>query len=385
MIVIRLQNKERLLLGVLYLGFISLGLPDQLLGIAWPEMRVEFSQPLDSAGILVTSHTLFSALSGYFSGYLVQRLRTITILMFSALLTVVGLSAYGLGHSWWVLVLAALPLGLGAGAIDSALNNYVARHYSPKHMNWLHGCWGIGATLGPVVLTTVLALNAGWRVGYLLIAALQLGLVAVFASTRHWWQAPSQAAVAPGSPRLRHSLDTVLSCLFFFVYVTVEVCIGLWFYTVLVEGQGLAKPVAGAMITAYWGSLTLGRFLMGLLAQRFSPKTIVTASLLQSLAAMALLAVPVVPVQATGLVLAGLGLAGIYPSMMNEAYRRFSPETAQVLIGQQVGAACLGFALLVPVIGMVLQRVGLGALIPVLALLLLCLLAFDCRLRRLSQ
>lgn len=377
-------TKKLLILAVLYLGFISLGLPDQILGVAWPSMRLEFAKPLDYAGILVSIYTVFSAISGYLGGYFISKFSLRRILIVSSFLTVVGIFGYGMSPNWYVVILFAVPFGLGAGAIDSALNNYVAINYSSKHMNWLHGFWGIGSTLGPLILTGVFAMGLSWRIGYFTIASIQLLLVLIFILTRNLWNEDKKIE----KPVLKNtniaSVGTFLSALFFFLYVSTEASIGLWYYSVLVEQRNVPIVVAGSLITAYWAFLTIGRFFTGSLTAHVKDKTIITFGLLLALVAMVFLSVNSNLTHVLGLVIVGFGLAGIYPCMMNETHKRFDTNTAQILMGHQVGSASLGFAIMVPLIGVLIQRLGLNSLIPILSIILVMMLLIDLKIRKLS-
>jgi len=186
-----------LLLGLIYLAFISLGLPDSVLGVAWPTMRVDLGQTLEAAGLLTMVLTTCSAISGFASGFVLARLGTGKVVAISGFLTGLALLGFALAPPFrWILWLL-VPLGLGAGAVDAGLNHFVARHYSARHMNWLHGCWGIGATIGPVVMGAALASRFGWQAGYAVIALLQLMLAALFVRhLRLWANAPEQPVAA---------------------------------------------------------------------------------------------------------------------------------------------------------------------------------------------
>ena len=181
-----------LLLPIIYAGYISLGLPDGTLGVAWPRMHLDLDQPLKAAGWIMVVGTLLSAVSSFSSGPILRRFSTGPVVFVSCLLTGFALVLTSQAPRFAWLIVAAVPLGLGAGAVDAALNGYVARHYTGRHMNWLHACWGIGATSGPLIITQFLATSHGWRGGYLLIGALQLGLATIFALTlRLWTEGPS--------------------------------------------------------------------------------------------------------------------------------------------------------------------------------------------------
>lgn len=361
------MNKNKfLVLIILYASFVSLGLPDQVLGIAWPDMRLYFKKPLDAAGNLVFMAAVLSAFSSMCSGWLQQRLPVVIILIISTFLTVAGLVGYGLSPSWIWVVFATVPHGLGAGAVDAVLNDYVAKNYSSRHMNWLHGCWGIGASLGPAIMTFFVS-GGSWRAGYLIIAALQTLLITIFILTRRKWKnAPqTETPLAENQKPVRiWSAAPILSILFFFFYTGTELSVGLWFYSVLVEADKLLPSAAGILIVIYWSSLTAGRFGMGIISARLGNRRIVRWGLAGAFGGALLLFSSQYILLLSGIVLVGFSLSGIYPSMMHETSRRFDSAFASRLTGFQAAAAALGAAFLAPLIGIVLTYAGLLWFVP---------------------
>lgn len=360
--------RRRIILIILYLGFISLGLPDQILGVAWPDMRADFDKPLDWAGILVVMTAALTAFSGFVSGYFIRRFSVQVILITSCLMTMLGLCGYSWSNRWTLLVFSTIPLGLGAGAIDASLNNYVANHYSSRHMNWLHACWGIGATLGPAVMTFVLAGGRSWRLGYLAVAASQFMLLIIFIATLRLWK---QAAAVETTPAADKKFKLVSACPLcalgmFFIYSSVEVSLGLWFYSVLVEGRQVAPAVAGSWIVIYWSLLTFGRFAVGIFSNRLGNRRIILWGMRGTLAGIALLLPHCSFLTAVGLGICGFSLAGIYPSMMHETPVRFGKKAGALMMGFQAGMSSLGVSLLVPLYGILIERTSLECLVPVL-------------------
>lgn len=379
--------RAKVLIIIIYLGFISLGLPDQLLGVSWPDIRRTFDQPLAAAGLIVFIVTICTALASFSSGFFIKRYSVARILIVSSGLTILGVLGLALSPAWWLFVLWAIPLGFGGGTIDSVLNYYVATHYSAKHMNWLHGCWGIGATLGPGIITTALAWQNNWRVGYLLVVLVQALLFFLFLSTQHLWGDDKGQVQAQEHARAVRfwSLPVVFSCFFFFIYTGIEASVGLWFYSVLVEQHLLTKALAGSYIVLYWGSLTVGRFLIGILSQRVGPSKIISAGLLLAFSAVVLLLPAHGILTPLGLILLGVSLAGIYPCMMYETPRRFSKQVANVLTGYQVGMAGLGVASIPGLIGLFISFTSLDFFLPSILLLLSLLLIIDRQLHRLLK
>lgn len=366
-----------LLLIIIYLGFISLGLPDGTLGVVWPAMYPELRLPVGLAGALMFVGTLLTAAAGFSSGWIVTRFRTGPVLFVSCVLTGSALLLLSRAQSLAALFVAIVPLGLGAGAVDASLNGYVARHYSGRHMNWLHACWGIGATAGPLLMSHALATAHGWRGGYLLIGSIQLGLAALFLTTlRLWEKIPAHAATAAesdarGAPsRPANSLEGWLSAAIFMLYTGAEIGLGLWAGTILVVERGLAPERAAAWVAGYYGAITAGRIGVGLVHGRWSNRAVVRAGLGLALgSAVAFTFGGAGGWTAVALAGVGLGFAPIYPGLMHEVPRRFAPTAVQTVIGRQSGAGALGAALCPAVAGAIAQHTLSGVLALVLGLM----------------
>lgn len=375
------------LLTIIYLAFVSLGLPDGVLGLAWPAMRISLAQPLEALGVVTLILATCSALSGFISGRVLARFGTGPVTFASALMT--GLSLLALAHvpNFPLVVVLAFPLGLGAGSVDAGLNHFVAEHYSSKHMNWLHACWGVGAALGPVIMGAALTSAGGWSRGYLLLGVCQLSLATVLLLSLGLWkrQGPARhdpekvaAGGRPGTP----TWAPVLAAFLFTVYVGVEMGAGLWVPSLLIEGRGFDAGTAAKAVTLYYGCIMAGRVLAGFVSNRLGNRRLVRLGIAVSLAGIVLLLVPGTPVLAmTGLALLGLGCAPVYPGLMHETPRRFDPVTARKVIGWQVGAACLGGALMPAGFGLLAAHVGLEAIFPTIggfaALLLVLVVRLD--------
>jgi fucose permease len=303
--------------------------------------------------VLIT--TLVTAFSSFLSGHIIHRVGTGVILTASCFLTASALLGYALSPYWLCLLFFSLPLGLGAGAIDSALNHYVAMNYSSRHMNWLHGFWGVGATLGPIIMTWAIASNKGWQFGYITISIIQFALAFVFLFTLKQW-ANGEQHLTVAKPQFVNVLNDPkawLSVLMFFFYTGVEVSIGLWAFSLFVEYQGIAKETAGIWVAMYWGALTLGRFLTGILANSFSNRFFVNLGLAGALVGVAMISFSTHITSFLGLAITGFSLAPLYPSMMHETPNRFDKDKTSVMIGYQVGAASVGIAILPALIGLV--------------------------------
>lgn len=384
-------SREHRLLVIIYLGFISLGLPDGTLGVAWPAIYRELELPIGLAGPIMTVATLLTAAAGFSSGWILARWRTGPVLVTSVLLTSAGLLLLARAGGGVGLFAAAVPLGLGAGAVDAALNGYVARHYRGRHMNWLHACWGIGATIGPVLFGWALGPGPGWRGGYVVLGAVQLALVVLFLLALPLWHTatgPSPAASGettepPRAPTTRaNSPAGWLSVGLFAVYVAAEMTTGLWAGTVLVVHRGFPPEVAAWCTAAFFGTLTAARIGAGFVVDHWGNRRVITGGVLVALAGVGGFLLAPTPLWAgAALVVAGAGLAPIYPGLMHEVPRRFAPEAVMTVIGRQSGGGALGAAVGPAVAGALAQQ-ALG-LVPALALGLLVVLFLG--LRRLDR
>lgn len=384
------KSRARFLLPLIYLGFISLGLPDGAFGVAWPAVYPDLNLPIGLAGTILTMGTIFASVSGFSSGWILQRWRAGPVVTISGFLTASGLLILSQAQGAWWLYIAAIPLGFGAGAVDASLNGYVARHYSGSHMNWLHACWGIGATCGPLFIGSAIAGGHGWRGGYLALGTVQLVLAILFVFTLGWWKhVPERVAHAKadgsgrGVPSMKaNSFAGWLSPAIFAVYVAVEMTLGLWAGTVLVVGRGFSEETAAICTACFYAAITGGRILIGFVIERVGNRRLVSGGALLALASAIWFAWGAAhPGLAAGaLMLAGLGFSPIYPGLMHEVPRRFAPEAVQTIIGRQSGAAGLGAAALPALAGAVAQQTVGGVpllVVSFVVVLILCLRTLD--------
>jgi len=357
-----------LLLPVIYLGYISLGLPDGTFGVAWPKMYGPLGVPVGMLGTLALVGTLLSAASSFSSGRIIARFHTGPVVLVSCALTGTGLMLIAHAQSIWWLWLAAVPLGFGAGAVDTGLNGYVARHYSGRHMNWLHACWGIGATCGPAIMTRAIAGAGGWSSGFFFIACVQLTLAGVFLLTLRLWDAVPTRTFADGTAHAAGAAPTTpanseagwLSAVIFAIYVAVEGTTGLWAGTILVVARDVAPDIAGLCTTAYYGSITAGRILTGFVVDRWGARRMTSLGILLALVgAVGFALAPNAGVAAVALVLVGLGFAPVYPCLMHEVPTRFAAHAAMTVIARQSGASYIGGALVPAAAGWLAQAVSL--------------------------
>jgi len=377
------------LLAVIYLAFVSLGLPDSVLGVAWPAMRLTFKEPLQSAGLVTFILTLSSAISSFASAVVLRRLGVGLVVTISGGLTGFALLGFALAPSFGWILLLTVPLGLGAGSVDAGLNHFVAEHYSSRHMNWLHGCWGIGATIGPFIMGSALAGVAGWQSGYYTIALIQLALSLVFLLTLGLWKR-EHAVAAPETDEADKAARRVLPgsfaswapwlapCLYL-VYATVEIGTALWAASILVEHRKLDAPTAGVWVACFFGAIMVGRFAVGMVAVRLGNRKLVRWGLLIAMAGAVLFSLDGLPAPLSlgGLILMGLGCAPVFPSLMHETMRRFDPATARTVVGRQVAFAYVGASLGPAGLGLLGATFGLASIMPtiVVGLVLLLLLS----------
>ena len=372
----RLRTRPGLNLILLaYVAFIALGMPDGLFGVALPSIRADFSIPLDLVGGFLVAGTAGYMLSSFASGFLITRLGVGRVLAVSCALTGTVLLSYTVVPAWAWMAVLAVGAGLGAGAIDAGLNTYVAAHFGEGLMQWLHASYGIGVTLGPLIMTLALTQLASWRAGYVTVGIFQLMLAACFVLTLALWSRPASHAAGEAPQRLTDYRTSVgetfrqlrvwLSVLLFFGYTGAEATLGVWSFTLLTEARGVDPAAAGLWTGSYWAMFTLGRMLAGLYTRRVTTDTLVLGSLALALAGAALLwwnPFPVANVLAVGLI--GLAIAPVFPALVSGTSRRVGERFAANTIGMQVAGAGLGAAL-VPGLAGVLARQFSLEVIPV--------------------
>lgn len=355
------------LLAIIYVSFISLGLPDSLLGAVWPTMRADLAAPLPMAGMVSMISAGCTIISSLFSSRMVSRFGTGKVTLVSTAVTAVALVGYALAPSAWMLVLAAIPLGLGAGGVDAGLNNYVALHYEAKHMSWLHCFWGLGAMGGSLILSACIGLGAGWRSGYGVVIAIQTALVIVLACTQRLWRSPAggDAAEDASQPLLTNAqvlrLPGMKSVLItFFCYCASEACMMLWIASFAEQVHLVSKDQAALLSSLFYAGITAGRALSGFLTLRFSSKALIRTGSLMMLAGAVLLLLPAGYVGLiAGTALIGLGCAPVYPCTIHETPNRFGVHASQSATGLQMACAYTGSTFMPPLLGLISGALGL--------------------------
>jgi fucose permease len=362
-----LVRHHAVLLAIAYLGFISLGLPDPVAGVAWPSVRETFGLEQESFGLVFLGLGCGYCLSGFFAGKLMHWLGLGNLLWGSSALVALAMLTSGLAPAWPVFVAAAALWGLGSGGIDAGLNAYVPRHFSVRHVNWLHACYSLGATLGPLLMTAMLVQGGRWRSGYVVVGGLLLAMTVQFFITRRWWtDDTTDAQGETGTPRLglRDALSRRLVWMhtaLFFLYVGVEFTVGQWSFTVLTETRSMEPELAGSLAAAYYGSIGVGRVLAGIAAHRFSLDGMLRFSMLMAVAGTALFALASsAALCGLGLIVAGLGLAPVFPCLMARTPQRLGNELAAHAAGFQVSAGTVGAAVVPGLAGLLTNRWGLG-------------------------
>lgn len=365
-----------LLLALIYVSFISLGLPDSLLGSAWPQMQESLGVSLSLGGVISFLITASTILSSLVSHQVIQRFGTGAVTMCSVAMTALALFGFSLSNSFFALCLWAIPYGLGAGSVDAALNNFVALHCKAKHMSWLHCFWGIGATGGPYIMGLCLSRGMGWQAGYRTISFLQMALTLILLLSLPLWKKQELPlsggeTVRPQTPQWgkllkRPGVKAALTAFFF--YSALELTTGLWGSSYMVAVRGISAETAAKWISLFYLGITAGRFFSGFLTLRFSDDAMVRLGEITAIVGILLILLPLHNLfLCLGLILTGLGCAPIYPSLLHATPQRFGKSLSQSLMGTQMAISYLGSTTMPPVSGFLSEKISMG-LYPILLL-----------------
>ena len=366
-----------LLLAIIYLSFVSLGLPDALLGSAWPVIYPEINVPVSWSGVIFMIVSLGTVVSSLQSDRLTKLLGAGKITAISVGLTALALLGFSCSHSFWMLCLFAVPYGLGAGSVDAALNNYVALHFESRHMSWLHCMWGVGASIGPYVMSHAILRTGSWNNGYRIIGILQVALsAAIFLSLPLWKKSTSK----DGSPeaiepiplkqviRFPGAWEIMLA---FFCYCALEQTVGLWASSYLVLHRGVPEVTATAFASLFYIGITVGRAINGFLTFKLSDTRLIHLGQALIAVGIALLILPLSQTLAlAGFVIIGLGCAPIYPCIIHSTPVHFGPERSQAMVGVQMASAYVGTSVMPPLFGLLVSWIGIEVL-PVFLLVIL--------------
>ncbi len=370
-----------LLLAVIYISFISLGLPDSLLGSAWPSMYQGFGVPLSYSGVIFFIISVGTVVSSLQSDRLTRRLGAGRVTAISVCTTAAALFGFSVSSSFWMLCLWAVPYGLGAGSVDAALNNYVALHFASRHMSWLHCMWGLGASIGPYIMGRTLAGWGSWSMGYWIISVLQLILTAVIVMSLPLWKTETEAGGSAGPRTL--SLGQIIRIpgvkavmITFFCYCALEQTAGLWASSYLALHKGVAPETAASFASLFFIGITVGRALGGFLTIRLNDAQMVRLGQGIIAAGIAAFLLPLGEYAAlAGLLLVGLGCAPIYPSIIHSTPDHFGADKSQAIIGVQMASAYIGNCLMPPLFGLIANHITV-ALFPFYLLVILILMIF---------
>jgi fucose permease len=356
-----------ILLVIIYIAFISLGLPDSILGSAWPLMYGDLQVPISYAGIISMVIAGGTILSSLFSDKLIRRFGTGVVTSISVAMTAMALLGFSFSHSFLLLCLWGIPYGLGAGSVDAALNNFVALHYKSRHMSWLHCFWGVGATAGPYIMGLFLVNGFQWNSGYQAIGIIQIVLVVCLTISLPLWKSKSKASEDEAQEVQSISLrDTIklpgakAILIAFFCYCALESTTGLWASSYMVLHKGIDAKTAATWASLFYLGITIGRFICGFITDRVGSKYMVRIG--QGIAGVGVLFL-LIPaggiVTLMGLILIGLGCAPIYPSLIHETPSNFGADKSQSIMGMQMACAYVGTTFMPPIFGAIAEHISI--------------------------
>lgn len=364
-----------LLLAIIYIAFISLGLPDSLLGSAWPVMHIDIDVPLSYAGIVSMIISIGTIISSLLSERLTRKIKVGLVTAISVMMTAVALFGFSISSSFLGVCFWAIPYGLGAGAVDAALNNYVAIHYKSRHMSWLHCFWGVGAAVSPYIMSYSLTKGRGWNYGYFLVSIIQLVLTIILFLSLPMWKGRNGELNGSNNTSdnendseplgLRNALKikgVKLVLITFFGYCALESTAGLWASSYLVEHRGIDPQTAARFASLFYLGITLGRFISGFISDKLGDKKLIRYGLIVIFWGIILLGFPASSNITTlaGLVIIGFGCAPIYPSVIHATPANFGEENSQAIIGIQMASAYTGTTLMPPLFGLISRHINIG-------------------------
>lgn len=378
-----------LLLAIIYISFVSLGLPDSLLGSAWPVIYPEFHVPVSYSGVIFMIISLGTVCSSLQSDRLTKKFGAGKVTAVSVAMTAAALLGFSCSHSFFALCLWAIPYGLGAGAVDAALNNYVALHFASRHMSWLHCMWGVGASVGPYIMSAAILRTSLWNMGYRIIGILQIILSLIIFISLPLWKKHSQDFSAEGENiesakpiplrevvRFKGAKEIMVA---FFCYCALEQTVSLWASSYLVLERGISETAATGFASLFFLGITFGRGVNGFLTMRFSDTRLIHMGQIIVGMGILLMVLPAGNISAlVGFVAIGIGCAPIYPCIIHSTPIHFGKERSQAMVGVQMASAYIGTSVMPPVFGVIAGRVSI-ALLPVylFAILLLMVIMYN--------
>lgn len=370
----------RFLILISFIAFISLGLPDGLLGIAWPFISEKLDIPLDNLGVLLMFFVAGYLSSSLTNSKIMSKISLGWLLALSCFFTGVSLFGFAVSNQWIFLILSSYFLGSGGGAIDTSLNIFGSAKFSPSVVNWLHAFYGIGATSGPLILTWLFTMGHTWQSGYFFVGSIQISLGILFLLTSKMWAVKEDKTEVKQeniSYRLTLQKPMVwLSILIFFVYTGLEVSVGQWLFTLITQSRSILESSAGLWVSTFWGSLTLGRILFGFILKRISTVKVLYFGMVGIIFGATAFLIDLSNLMSfTGVFLIGFSCAPVFPSMIALVPKLFGEKFAANIIGFQISAAMIGGALLPAVSGFLTDPFGWEVL-PISFLVQAILLAF---------
>lgn len=382
-----------LLLAIIYISFVSLGLPDALLGAAWPIMSEQFQVPLAYAGAIAVIVSMGTITSSLMSDRLTHRFGAGKVTAFSVAMTAMALLGFSRSTQYWQLILWAIPYGLGAGGVDAALNNYVAVHYASRHMSWLHCMWGVGASLGPYIMGMALTGGLAWNMGYQVIFFLQTGLAVVLFLSLPLWKSRKETAAEQKKNEKPLTMKQIFSIpgakeivLAFFCYCAMEQTTMLWASSYLVLKDGIDKETAASLASLFLIGMTAGRAISGFLTYKLNDTNMIRLGQGIVVLGIGVMFLPLGSVASmVGLVLIGLGCAPIYPCVIHSTPAHFGEENSQAMVGVQMASAYSGALLTPPVFGLIANHISVALLPLVLGIITLVMIFMCERLNRIDK
>ena len=357
------KNSTFFLILVTYLAFISLGLPDGLLGIAWPFMSSRLHMPVESLGVLLVSFTMGYLATSSTSGKIIKFISLGLLLTISCMLTGLSLLTYAFAQSWYLIIVATFFLGSGGGAIDSSINTFAASRFSASTLNWLHAFYGVGATTGPLLITLMLACKLHWYHAYLIVAGIQLSLSVLFLFTyKNWNVSGDEETEQPPSDYLETlKLPIVwINILIFFLYTGIEQGFGQWIFTILTQSRNIPEEQAGLLASAYWGSLTVGRIIFGIVLTTIPVNRVLQGALIGIVAGTTLVMINAADfISLLGVVILGISNAPVFPSLISITPASIGKQHATTAIGVQISMAMVGASVLPGLAGLLAETYGL--------------------------
>lgn len=360
----------QLLLAVIYLAFISLGLPDGLLGAAWPFMYKEFDAPVSYAGIISAIIAVGTIISSLQSDRLTRAMGAGKVTLISVATTAAAIMGFAYSHTFLALCIWAVPYGLGAGSVDAALNNYVALHYKSRHMSWLHCMWGVGATLGPYIMSAAVTGGQTWNTGYLYVGFIQIALTAILFFSLPLWNKPESGRTKNTSkndgkhltlPYIVNISGVKTVMVTFFCYCALEATAGLWAASYLALQRGITAAAAAGYAGLFYMGITCGRAISGFFTFKFNDSQMIRGGQIIIILGIIMLILPIGGYAApAALILIGLGCAPIYPCIIHSTPDRFGADKSQAIIGVQMASAYVGTCLMPPLFGIITNYVSIG-------------------------